>query len=126
MTTATKLTGVVAEHLRAVNDFDADAIVATFAEDAYVNDARREIRGVDAIRRWVNKEMVGDSVTIEPVEVLDHYGDTIVVGRYDGTYDKTNLPGELLMSNYFSVRDGKIVSLAVIRNQPSEYNETTE
>jgi hypothetical protein len=25
------------------------------------------------------------------------------------------------MSNYFSVRDGKIVSLAVIRNQPSEY-----
>jgi hypothetical protein len=45
-------------------------------------------------------------------------------GRYDGTYDKTNLPGELIMSNYFSVRDGKIVSLAVIRNQPSEYNET--
>jgi hypothetical protein len=126
MATATKLTGVVAEHIRAVNDFDADAIVATFADDAYVNDARREIRGIDAISRWVNKEMVGDSVTIEPVEVLDHYGDTIVVGRYDGTYDKTNLPGELLMSNYFSVRDGKIVSLAVIRNQPSEYDESAE
>jgi hypothetical protein len=67
MATATNLTGVVAEHIRAVNDFDADAIVATFADDAYVNDARREIRGVDAIRAWVNKEMVGDSVTIEPV-----------------------------------------------------------
>ena len=79
---------------------------------------------LDAIRRWVNKEMVGDNVTIEPVEVLDHYGDTIVRGRYDGTYDKTNLPAELIMSNYFSVRDGKIVSLAVIRNQPSEYDET--
>ena len=92
MTTPTKLTGVVAEHIRAVNDFDTDAIVATFAEDAYVNDARREIRGIDAIRRWVNKEMTGDSVTIEPVEVLDHYGDMIVRGRYDGTYDKTNLP----------------------------------
>ena len=126
MATATKLTGVVAEHIRAVNDFDADAIVATFAEDAYVNDARREIHGIDAIRAWVNKEMVGDSVTIEPVEVLDHYGDTIVRGRYDGSYDKSNLPDELILSNYFSVRDGKIVSLAVIRNQPSEYNETTE
>jgi hypothetical protein len=67
--------------------------------------------------------MVGDSITIEPVEVLDHYGDTIVRGRYDGTYDKTNLPGELIMSNYFSVRDGKIVSLDVIRNQPSEYDQ---
>jgi hypothetical protein len=108
MATATKLTGVVAEHIRAVNDFDADAIVATFADDAYVNDARREIRGIDAIRAWVKKEMVGDSVTIEPVEVLDHYGDTIVRGRYDGTYDKSNLPDELIMSNYFSVRDGRI------------------
>jgi hypothetical protein len=123
MTTTTKLTGVVAEHIRAVNDFDTDAIVATFAEDAYVNDARREIRGIDAIRRWVDKEMVGDSVTIEPVEVLGHYGDTILRGRYDGTYDRTNLPRELILSNYFSVRDGKIVSLIVIRNQPSEYDQ---
>jgi limonene-1,2-epoxide hydrolase len=123
MATATKLTGVVAEHLRAVNDFDTDAIVATFADDAYVNDNRREIHGADAIRRWVLKEIVGDNVTIEPVEVLDHYGDTIVRGRYDGSYDKTNLPAELILSNYFSVRDGKIVSLAVIHNQPSEYDE---
>jgi hypothetical protein len=126
MTTATQLTGVVAEHIRAVNDFDTDAIVATFADDAYVNDNRREIRGTDAIRLWVNKEMVGDSVTIEPLEVLDHYGDTIVRGRYDGTYDKTNLPGDLIMSSYFSVRDGKIVSLAVVRNQPSQYDQDGE
>ena len=112
---------VVAGYLAAVNAFDVDAIVAAFAPDAYVNDARREIRGVDAIRRWAEKEMVGDHVTMEPLEVVDHYGDTIVRSRYDGTYDKTNLPGELVMSDYFSVRDGKIVSLAVIRNQPSPY-----
>jgi hypothetical protein len=121
--TAVQLTGVVADHVRAVNDFDAAAITATFAPDAYVNDARREIRGADAIRRWVEKELVGDSVTMEPVEVLDHYGDTIVRARYDGTYDKTNLPAELVMSNYFSVRDGKIVSLIVVRNQPSPYDQ---
>ncbi len=34
-------------------------------------------------------------------------GDTIVRARYDGTYDKTNLPDELVMSSSFSVRDGK-------------------
>ena len=50
--------------------------------------------------------------------MLDHYFDTIVRGRYDGTYDKFNRAGELIMSNYFSVRDGKIVSLAVIVSQP--------
>jgi hypothetical protein len=118
---STSLPPVVAAYLAGVNAFDVDAIVATFAPDAYVNDARREINGVAAIRRWVEKEMVGDHVTMEPLEVVDHYGETIVRSRYDGTYDKTNLPGELVMSDYFSVRDGKIVSLAVIHNQPSPY-----
>ncbi|HEY4916823.1 MAG TPA: nuclear transport factor 2 family protein [Solirubrobacteraceae bacterium] len=118
---ATELTGVIAAHIAAVNAFDTDAIVATFAKDAYVNDNRREIAGIDAIRRWVEKEMVGDRVTLDVREVVDHHGDTIVRAAYDGDYDKTNLPEELVMSNYFSVRDGKIVSLVVIRNQPSEY-----
>src|SRR5271155_2977036 len=77
-TMTTSLPPIVAEYLAAVNAFDVDAIVATFAPDAYVNDARREIRGVDAIRRWVEKEMVGDPVTMDPLEVVDHYGDTIV------------------------------------------------
>ncbi len=107
---------VVAEHITAVNAFDEDAIVATFADDALVNDAHREFWGTEAIRRWVARELVGDHVTIEVTEVTDHYGDTIVRGRYDGTYDKTNLPDEIILTNYFTVRDGKIVRLIVIRN----------
>ena len=118
---AQDLSGIVAEHIQAVNAFDSDAIVATFAKDAYVNDNKREIVGIEAIRRWVEKEMVGDHVTIEVREVLDHYGGTIVRGAYDGEYDKTNLPKELILSNYFQVRGGKIVSLIIIFNQPSPY-----
>ena len=118
---AQDLSGIVAEHIQAVNAFDSDAIVATFAKDAYVNDNKREIVGIEAIRRWVEKEMVGDHVTIEVREVLDHYGGTIVRGAYDGEYDKTNLPKELILSNYFKVRGGKIVSLIIIFNQPSPY-----
>jgi hypothetical protein len=117
--TEKKLDTVIAEHLAAVNAFDADAIVATFAADAFVNDARREFRGVDAIRSWVDREIVGDRVTIDAREIVENYGDTIVRGAYNGEYDKTNLPaGELIMSNYFGVRDGKITSLIIIRNQP--------
>jgi len=119
MTTA--LPPVVADYLAAVNAFNVDGMVATFAPDAYVNDARREISGIDAIRRWAEKEVVGDHVTMDVREVVEHHGETIVRSRYDGTYDKTNLPAELVMSDYFSVRDGKIVSLKVIRNQPSPY-----
>jgi hypothetical protein len=112
---------VVAGHIDAVNAHDEDAIVATFADGALVNDAHREFWGSEAIRRWVAREMTGDQVTIDVTEVIDHHGDTIVRGRYDGTFDKTNLPEELILTNYFTVRDGKIVRLIVIRNTPPAY-----
>ena len=121
MTDTTTLAPVLAEHIAAVNAFDEDAIVATFADDAMVNDVHREFWGREAIRRWAARELVGDRVTIEVTEVLDHHGDTIVRGRYDGSYDKTNLPGELVLTSYFTVRDGKIVTLIVIRNTPAGY-----
>jgi ketosteroid isomerase-like protein len=119
--TGAELPPVVAEHIAAVNAFDTDRIVSTFAPDAYVNDNRREIWGTEAIRTFVSKEFVGDHVTMEVREVIDHYGDVIVRAKFDGTYDKTNLPDELVMTSYFAVRDGKITSLTVIFNQPSPY-----
>jgi len=118
---STELPAIVAEHIAAVNAFDTDRIVATFAPDAYVNDNRREIWGTGAIRAFMAKEFVGDHVTMDVREVIDHYGDIIVRARYDGTYDKTNLPDDLVMTSYFSIRDGKIASLAVINNQTSPY-----
>jgi hypothetical protein len=112
---------VVAGHIDAVNAHDEDAIVATFADGALVNDAHREFWGSEAIRRWVAREMTGDQVTIDVTEVIDHHGDTIVRGRYDGTFDKTNLPEELILTNYFTVRGGKIASLIVILNTAPAY-----
>ena len=118
MTRTTTLAPVLARHIAAVNAFDEDAIVTTFADDALVNDAHREFWGIEAIRRWVARELVGDRVTVAVTEVIDHHGDTIVRGRYDGTFDKTNLPEDLILTNYFTVRDGKIVSLIIIHNTP--------
>jgi ketosteroid isomerase-like protein len=117
----TDLSGVIAEHIAAVNASDLNAIMETFADDAYVNDARREFTGKAAIQRWVEREMVGDHITIDVTEVLDHHGDTIVRGAYDGDFDRTNLPGKIILSNYVSVRDNLIVSLVVIRNEPAAY-----
>ena len=117
----TELPPIVGEHIAAVNAFDTDRIVATLAPDAYVNDNRREIWGAEAIRKFMDKEIVGNQVTMEVREVIDHYGDIIVRTRWDGTYDKTSLPDELVVTSYFALRDGKITSLAIIVNQPSPY-----
>jgi ketosteroid isomerase-like protein len=122
MTDTTTLPPVLADHIAAVNAFGEDAIVATFADDALVNDAHREFWGHEAIRRWAARELAGDRVTVAVTEVLDHHGDTIVRGRYDGDYDKTNLPDELILTSYFTVRDGKIVTLITIPNTPASDN----
>ena len=122
MTHTAALAPVLAEHIAAVNAFDEDAIVATFADNALLNDVHRgEFWGREAIRGWVARELVGDRVTVAVTEVLDHDGDTIVRGRYDGDYDKSNLPDELILTNYFTVRDGKIVTLITIRNTSASY-----
>jgi ketosteroid isomerase-like protein len=118
---STELPAIIAEYIDAVNALDTDRIVATFTPDAYVNDNRREIWGTEAMRAFFAKEFVGDHVTMDVREVVDHHGDILVRARFDGTYDKTNLPDDFVMTSYFSVRDGKIVSLAVIFNQPSPY-----
>ena len=117
MTTTVQLQGVIADHLAAVNAFDTETIVATFADDAVVNDNHREFWGTDQIRAWVAAEMVGDHVTIAPVQAFEHHGMAIVRGRYDGDYDKAGLPDELILTNYFTVENDRIVSLFVIRNR---------
>ena len=123
MTHTAALAPVLAEHIAAVNAFDEDAIVATFfADNALLNDVHRgEFWGREAIRGWVARELVGDRVTVAVTEVLGHDGDTIVRGRYDGDYDKSNLPDELILTNYFTVRDGKIVTLIISRYIPASY-----
>jgi ketosteroid isomerase-like protein len=63
---------VLAEFIAAVNAFDENAIEATFAEDALVNDVHREFWGREAIRRWLARELVGNRVTVEVTEILDH------------------------------------------------------
>ncbi|GAA1942146.1 nuclear transport factor 2 family protein [Kitasatospora viridis] len=118
---ATVLPDVVAAYIEAVNAFDVDAVMATFSHDAVVNDARREFADSASIRAWVSREIVGDKVTMDVTEVAQRGTLTIVRARYDGEYDKTNLPDELVLTSYLTVADGTIGSLVIVHNEPSPY-----
>ncbi|MHA3022562.1 nuclear transport factor 2 family protein [Mycobacterium sp. BMJ-28] len=112
----TQLPALIAEHLSAVNAFDIDRVMATFADGALVNDNHREIWGTEAITAWVTDEIVGDHITIAVTDAVVLPGVTVVRGRYDGDFDKTNLPDEVILTNYFVVADDKITGLFVIFN----------
>jgi hypothetical protein len=113
------LDGVVAELFAAINALDTDAIMGTFADDALVNDVKREFWGRGDIRRWIEREIVGDKVTIEVTDAIQHDGLTIVQGVYDGEYDKTGLPDPLILTHYVTVAEdtGKIANLIIINNR---------
>jgi hypothetical protein len=115
------LAPTIAAHIAAINSFDLDGIMDTFADDALVNDFSREFWGLDHIRAFMSKEFVGDHVTVEPVEVVENAGMWCVRCRYDGDYDKTGLPDPLIMTNYIRLRNGKIVTLFVIKNTEPQY-----
>ena len=109
----------VAEYVRACNAFDADALSAVFAEDALVNDTRREFRGRSAIRHWIDREITGDKVTMDIRGVRHQHGTTIVDALMDGEYDKSGLSGELVLTHYFNVADGHLTLLIITRNSPT-------
>jgi hypothetical protein len=121
MTNQLELHPAIATHIAAVNSFDIDAVMDTFTDDALVNDVAREFWGAEHIRAWVAQEIVGDRVTLEPLGVADNDGLFAVRCAYDGDYDKANLPDPLILTNYFRVRDGKIVTLFVIKNNDPTY-----
>lgn len=105
----------------AINSFDVDAIMATFADDALVNDYSREFWGLERIRLFIAKEFVGDHVTVELVEIVDNAGMWCVRCRFDGDYDRAGLPDPLIMTIYLRIRDGRIATLFVIKNNEPTY-----
>jgi hypothetical protein len=106
-------------YIAAGNAFDLDALAATFADHAFVNDARREFHGVAAIRAWLEREVIADKVTMQVRAVSEHHGVVTVDAVMDGDYDKTGLPDPLILTHYFTVDGGNIVRLIIIRNEPT-------
>src|ERR1700735_4142678 len=108
-----------AASVRACNAFDAAALSAVFAEDALVNDIRREFRGRAAIRRWLEREIIGDKVTMDVREVRNQHGTTIVDALMDGEYDKTGLPAEFFLTHYSNAAAGRVPLLIITHNSPA-------
>jgi len=113
------LGGPVLRFVSALNQSDLAGLMATFADDAFVNDNRREFWGRAAIEAFSARELIGPHVTMEPTKIVDHHGSIFVRGKFDGDYPKDNLPDPLYLDLYFTVDHDKIVTLFVINNKTS-------
>ena len=107
----------VAAYVAATNAFDIDAFMATFADEALVNDHRDEFPGLAAIRDWAQREIIGDRVTMQPVAATSRGSGVAVTASMDGNFDKTGLPNPLLLAFYFTIDAGRIVQLVIVHNK---------
>lgn len=108
---------MVAAYVEATNSCDLDRLLATFAEDALVNDQLRDYWGLAAIRAWAERDIVGDRLTMKVTKVIEHYGTFIVSANVDGNYDKRGLPDPLVLAFYFTPSGDRIVQLIILRNR---------
>jgi SnoaL-like domain len=107
----------VVAYVAATNAFDLDRLLATFADDALVNDQLRDYWGKAAIREWAARDIIGERLTMNVVGVVEHYGNFIVAANIDGDFDKRGLPEPLVLAFYFTPHDDQIVQLIILRNR---------
>jgi hypothetical protein len=112
-----ELPPLVAAFVEATNTFDLDRLMATFADDALVNDQLRDYWGKAAIERWAERDIIGKKLTIAATKVLKHYDGFVVTAEIDGKFDKRGLPDPLVTAFYFTHHDDLIVQLIILRNR---------
>ncbi len=111
------LSPVVAAYIEATNSSDLEQLLATFADDALVNDQLRDYRGKEAIKEWAASDIIGQRLTMDLTSVIEHYGSFIVTADVDGTFDKRGLPDPLVLAFYFTLCGDRIVQLIILRNR---------
>jgi len=107
----------VAAYIEATNAFDLAALLATFADDALVNDQLQDYWGKGAIAEWAARDIIGARLTMYVVDVLEHHGHVVVTAHVDGGYEKRGLPCPLVLTFHFAPRGDQIVQLIILRNQ---------
>jgi hypothetical protein len=96
--TGSNIPAPVSAYIAATNNFDIEALMATFAEDALVNDHRNEFNTGDAIRNWAQREIIDDHVTMQLTGWTGRGNTVAITANIDGNFDKTDLPEPLALT----------------------------
>lgn len=101
----------ISAFIEAANNHDSDKFLAAFTDDAVIIDEGQKYNGIAAIKEWSDEKYIGAKVTINPIDVIDRDGRTVVTAEMDGNFDKTGLPDPFLMDLHFTVNENKIAAL---------------
>ena len=99
----------IAAYFDAESRDDAEALARCFVEHGVVRDEGRTIEGTAAIRRWMAEAKRKYHHRVEPLEVMERKGRTVVVGRVSGEFPTS----PVTLEHIFALEGGKIASLEI-------------
>jgi hypothetical protein len=106
----------VAQFIEATNAGDLSRLLGVFAVDSIVNDQLQQWRGIAQLSEWAERDVIGQQLSFRATHCLQHYGHCVVAAHADGNFDKRGLPDPLEVLLYFTLAEGKIVQLIVLRD----------
>lgn len=107
----------VAQFFEAMNAREPSRLIDAFAEDAIVNDQLQQWRGRAELCEWVERDVIGQQLSLRAIHCIEHYGHQVVAAHADGSFDKRGLPDPLRVLLYFTFADDKIVQLIILRDR---------
>jgi len=104
-----RLSEPLTAYFKAANLHDVSAMLAPFADDAFVVDEGQQHRGLVAIREWMRETVENFAFQIDPIESSQRGSETLVVASISGTF-----PGSPITLQYKFEADGsKITGLEI-------------
>ena len=101
----------IADFVKAVNEHSSEAFLAVFAANAVITDDAHKYQGIAAIKDWDDEKNIGANITMNPIEIAEGDGKTVLTAEMDGNFDKTGLPDPFLMDLYFTHDENLISAL---------------
>lgn len=99
----------IAAYFAAESRNDVLALAQCFSDHAVVRDEGETIEGAAAIKQWNIDAKKKYHHTVEPLEVFERDGKTVVVGKVSGDF-----PGSpVTLDHIFELKGDKIVSLEI-------------
>ena len=113
----TALPEPIGAYIQATNSWDLNRLIATFVDDALVNDQLQDYWSKHEIEVWAARDIIGERLSMSVIHTKKHYGHIILTANVDGNFDKRGLPDPLVLTFYFSIMNEKIVQLIILRNR---------
>lgn len=99
---------VVADLVRAQDNFDSVSYSNCFSETAEVFDEGQTYNGKTEIRDWIEKANQAYRITMKPIDYSEY--EQILKAKISGTFDGS----PVVLTYYFEIKDNKIQSLKII------------